>query len=68
MNAPNGDGGGRVRRESATGIPRWVKVSVLVALLLAVLVVVVMLLGGGTHGPSRHSGAPASVPVFSQVR
>jgi hypothetical protein len=38
------------------GMPRWVKVSLIVALVLAVLVVVVLLVGGGVgdHGPGRH--------------
>ena len=50
-------------KESTTGLPRWVKVSVIVAVLLALLVVVVMLLSGGEHGPGRHVsfGAPAVV-------
>ncbi len=41
-------------RKSATGIPRWVKVSGIVVLLLALVVVLAMLVGGGEHGPSRH--------------
>jgi hypothetical protein len=42
--------------EPTTGTPRWVKVSVIIALVLVVLVVVVLLVGGGPggHGPSRH--------------
>lgn len=43
--------------EPAGRLPRWVKVSLIVALLVAVLVVVMMLVGGGGHGPGRHSGA-----------
>jgi hypothetical protein len=35
------------------GTPRWVKVSVLIALVLVVAVVVIMVIGGG-HGPGRH--------------
>lgn len=40
-----------------TGIPRWVKVLGLVALVLLLLLVVVMLVGGdgGGHGPGRHT-------------
>jgi hypothetical protein len=41
------------------GLPRWVKISLIVVLLLALLVVVAMLIGGG-HGPRRHSGAAAN--------
>ncbi|MFP8958981.1 hypothetical protein ACLIYP_00110 [Streptomyces nanhaiensis] len=44
------------------GIPRWVKVSGIVAAVLVALVVLVMLLSGGEHGPGRHlpSGATQS--------
>jgi hypothetical protein len=50
------DTGVGVDRESTTGMPRWVKVSAIVALILVVLVVVMLLLGGGPgdHGPRRH--------------
>ncbi len=52
----------------STGIPRWVKVSGLVALLLAMLVAVVALVGGGEHGPSRHgSGGTAGQAPPSSV-
>jgi hypothetical protein len=40
------------------GVPRWVKVSGLVALVV-VLLVVVMLLIPGNHGPGRHLGGQA---------
>jgi len=44
-------------RESATGIPRWVKVVGIVVAVVALLVVVIMLVGGvGGHGPGRHGG------------
>ena len=39
----------------SAGVPRWVKVSGLVALVV-VLLVVVMLLIPGNHGPGRHLG------------
>jgi hypothetical protein len=42
-------------REPPAGTPRWVKVFGLVALVAVVLFVVVLLIGGGEHGPSRHS-------------
>lgn len=43
-------------RRSAGGMPRWVKVSAIVAAVLVVLVVVMLLVGGGPggHGPGRH--------------
>jgi uncharacterized cupredoxin-like copper-binding protein len=51
-----------------TGIPRWVKVFGIIAIVLAVLVVIMLLAGGGRHGPGRHTsssgagshGAPVS--------
>ncbi len=36
------------------GLPRWVKVSGIVAILVILLAVVVMLASGGGHGPGRH--------------
>jgi hypothetical protein len=43
-----------------TGIPRWLKVSGIAALLLALLVAVLLLVGGGGHGPRLHSGSGVS--------
>jgi hypothetical protein len=40
-------------RGAPSGMPRWVKVSAVVAAVLVALVVV-MLLVGGDHGPGRH--------------
>jgi hypothetical protein len=48
------DSGYGKARGPSTGVPRWVKVFVLVAVAIAVLGVVVMLLVGGGHGPGRH--------------
>jgi hypothetical protein len=45
------------------GMPRWVKVSGIIALILVLLVVVTMVAGvGGQHGPGRHmpSGGASS--------
>jgi hypothetical protein len=47
--AANGD-----QQPSTTGMPRWVKVFLIVAVALAVLAVVAMLVVGGEHGPGRH--------------
>ena len=41
----------------AQGMPRWVKVSLIVALVLVALFLIVNLAGGGGHGPQRHSGS-----------
>ena len=39
---------------SYPGIPRWVKLSAIIAGALALLLVVVLVFGGGQHGPGRH--------------
>ncbi|MFE9031067.1 hypothetical protein ACFYOA_33215 [Streptomyces iakyrus] len=47
-------------RAASAGMPRWVKVSGLVVLVLAVLVAVMLLVHGpGGHGPGRHFGGQA---------
>ncbi|HEX8343447.1 MAG TPA: hypothetical protein VF657_01710 [Actinoplanes sp.] len=46
------------------GAPRWVKVSAIIAAVVVLLIVILNLTGhGGSHGPSRHTGAPASITV-----
>ena len=45
----------RTDRESPPGVPRWLKVSGLIALALAVLILVLLLIVGGRHGPGRHA-------------
>jgi hypothetical protein len=47
-------------------MPRWVKVSGLVALAV-VLLVVVMLLLPGNHGPGRHFGGQAPLVGVTEV-
>ncbi len=39
------------------GLPRWVKVSAIIAIILGLLVVITMLIGGGGHGPGRHTSS-----------
>jgi hypothetical protein len=56
----------REHAEGDTGIPRWVKVLGIIALLVALLFAAMMFIGGGGHSPRRHGGAggdtsPASV-------
>ena len=49
------------RRGTGEGMPRWVKVSLIVVLALALLFVVAKVGGvGGEHGPGRHSGGGAT--------
>jgi hypothetical protein len=52
-------------RAPAGGMPRWVKVSLIVVLVVALLFVVGKLTGlGGEHGPGRHADGgetPSSV-------
>jgi hypothetical protein len=47
-----GDDIGGGTREPLTGMPRWVKVFLIVIIALVLLVVIVLLMGG--HGPRRH--------------
>ena len=37
------------------GTPRWVKVFGIIAIFVVLLVVAMMLIGGGEHGPARHT-------------
>lgn len=39
---------------SSASTPRWVKVSVVIAIVLALLVVIMLIFGNGEHGPGRH--------------
>ena len=45
------------------GLPRWVKVSLLVAAILVVSLVLAALIVGGEHGPGRHGAT--ILPVAS---
>ncbi len=44
-------------RASTAGMPRWVKVSLIVALALVAVAIAVLLVGGGAHDPGGHDGA-----------
>ena len=37
------------------GTPRWVKVFGIIVIVVVLLVVAVMFIGGGEHGPGRHT-------------
>lgn len=53
-------------RPTYSGIPRWVKISGTIVIVLVLLVVVVLITGvGGDHGPGRHSGAGGNTPAMS---
>jgi hypothetical protein len=48
------------------GMPRWVKVFGIVAIVLALAVVIVLLVSGGQHGPGRHvpgGGGGHTLPI-----
>ncbi len=52
-------------REPAHTTPRWVKVAGAVALVVVLAIGVMLLVGGGSHGPGRHTssgGAGQSQP------
>ncbi len=52
------------------GIPRWLKVSGIIAVALVLIVAIIMLTGiGGEHGPGRHisSGGPGSPTPLSSL-
>ncbi len=63
-----------VRRDprSTTGTPRWVKVSVITAIVVALLVILMLSGVLGEHGPGRHTrsgglgGPPPSSTVLAQ--
>lgn len=52
------------RPDAAPGMPRWVKLGALVAVLLLVLVVLMLLTG---HGPGRHMSSGAAAPVAVEL-
>jgi hypothetical protein len=42
-------------RSPYPGTPRWVKVFVIIVIVAVLLVVIMMFIGGGEHGPGRHT-------------
>lgn len=51
-------------RDPRAGMPRWVKVSLIVGLALVLLFVIANLAGvGGEHGPGRHVGGGGTPPT-----
>ncbi|MEX2624236.1 MAG: hypothetical protein WD651_10955 [Acidimicrobiia bacterium] len=63
MREPEQDPGSRPA--APPGMPRWVKVSLLVVLVAAVSLVIAMLLAGGDHGPGLHTGSANSMGTIS---
>ena len=51
------------------GIPRWVKVFGIIVIFVVLLVVAMMFIGGGEHGPGRHtpSGDAGGQVLLSSV-
>lgn len=47
---------------ASSGVPRWLKLSVIIAVLLVLVVVGLMFLLGGEHGPSRHAPSGENQP------
>jgi hypothetical protein len=56
-------GAGGANRASPPGMPRWVKLSLIVVAVLVLAVVIVMLIAGGNHGPSRHAPGIQAPPI-----
>ncbi len=50
---------------SPPGMPRWVKLSLILTVVLVLLVVIVMLIAGGDHGPSRHAPGVQAPPLIA---
>ncbi|MBT2691294.1 hypothetical protein J7I93_24470 [Bacillus sp. ISL-47] len=62
----NNDNGGKQAKEPQPGMPRWVKVSLIIAIALLLLFVIINITGiGGKHGPMRHFG---QTPPAEQMR
>lgn len=57
--------GGGSRPGPALGMPRWVKVFLIIAIVLAVAFVV-SLLAGVRHGPDLHTPAGSDTPPMEQ--
>lgn len=50
---------------SPPSMPRWVKVSAIVAVVVVLALIAIMALVGGEHGPGLHTGADAPAVVAS---
>jgi hypothetical protein len=61
-----GDEAERAGRRPTSGTPRWVKIIGVIALVLALAVIVMLILGGGEHGPGRHTGSQPAGAVETE--
>ena len=52
--------------EERAGIPRWLKVVGLLALVVVLLALVIMLTSGGGHGPQRHGVGNGSTSAAAE--
>jgi hypothetical protein len=43
------------QRVPSAGLPRWLKLSAILVIVLAVAIAAMLLVAGGEHGPGRHS-------------
>lgn len=60
--------GGQDDRESPPGMPRWVKVPLIIIGILVLLFVILQLTGlGGEHGPGRHLSAGQAAPAAAEL-
>jgi hypothetical protein len=62
MEPPSGSGSGATPTPAA-GMPRWVKLSLIVVTLLVALFIGLQLAGVGDHGPGRHFGPGGGTPA-----
>lgn len=65
VDPPSDSGPGPGNRSVPPGMPRWVKIFGLIALLVIAVLILVMLLVGGEHGPGLHapSGDSSAAPL-----
>ena len=49
------DSGVRPTADRPPSTPRWVKVFGIIVIVVVLLVIAMMFIGGGEHGPNRHS-------------
>ena len=65
MDARGPAGKGRQERGGQDGMPRWVKVFAVTAVVLLLLAAAVMIVSGGRHGPGRHTSSTGDLGVGS---